>query len=106
MNILDLVWMLPVSESTESLDFHHFDGLVGQTFRIGDYESELKELREGPETPPRFRRQFTLIFRFPPDFPHDSITLPVSHPQIGTHDFFINKIIGWEEEFDLQVVFN
>lgn len=93
-------------EDANDLDLHCFEGLVGELFRIGSFDVELKEVLIGPETPPRFRNQFSLLFRYPDGFPQDTGMMKVSHPRIGTHDMFVNKVVGWEEEFDLEVVFN
>ena len=90
----------------KDLDVEHFEPLVGETFRVGDYDIQLKEIAHGPETPPRFRQQFSLLFRYPEGFPQDSAVVSVSHPSIGTHDMFVNKVLGWEDEFDLEIVFN
>lgn len=91
---------------TKDLDLHCFEGLVGEVFRIGTFDVELKEVSVGPETPPRFRNQFSLLFRYPDGFSEKSAVMEVSHPSLGTHDMFVNKVVGWEEEFDLEIVFN
>ena len=90
----------------KQLDVEHFEPLVGETFRIGDYDTELIKVSRGPETPPRFRTQFSLLFKCPAEFAGEWMIAPVSHPEIGQHDLLVTKIHGWEDEFEIEIVFN
>jgi len=90
----------------KDLDIQHFEPLVGSIFRIGTFEATLKKVTRGPETPRRFRTQFSLIFSCPEDFPQRWIVAPVSHPEIGSHDLLATRIVGWDEEFEVEITFN
>lgn len=90
----------------KELEVDHFEPLVGEAFRIGEFDITLKKVIRGPETPPRFRSQFSLIFNCPEDFPERWIIAPVSHPRIGSHDMMATRIVGWDEAFEVEITFN
>ena len=78
--------------SLAKLAAEHFEPLIGETFTIGGHEATLAEVRRGPSSGPKFRRQFALAFTARREVPIDADTLPVSHPAIGRHDVHVTEI--------------
>jgi hypothetical protein len=74
------------------LTAEHFEPLVGKTFTVGEHRLTLKNVRRGPRTSSRFRRQFALVFNAPRNESIGSKQLPVSHPAIGRHDLLVGQV--------------
>jgi hypothetical protein len=81
-----------------NLTASHFEPLVGQTFTIGNDEATLTDVRRGPASGGRFRRQFALTFSAPRPRLTPSDIVPVAHPAIGRHDLHVAQIGGAELE--------
>ncbi|WP_310620701.1 DUF6916 family protein [Flexibacterium corallicola] len=88
------------------LKVENFEGLEGEMFSLGHFRVELLQVHRGPETPSRFRQQFSLIFNCPDEFESSHADLELSHEKVGSHRLFVSKVLGYEEPMNLEIVFN
>ena len=94
-----------MTQDLAKLSAEHFEQLIGETFKIGEYEFELREVRRRPHMVPRFRQQFSLTFAIPRDLPIRSEVVSVRHPAIGEHLLLVTQIADNIDETALEICF-
>ncbi len=95
-----------MTKSLSDLTKEDFFVLIGEDFDIGSYAMKLIEVREGSETPPRFRTPFSLSFETPENCSIVSEVLPIKHPKLGQHDLLVTQVAGWETQTLIEVCFS
>jgi len=81
-----------VAPDLANLTAGDFEPLVGKAFMVGDHQLTLKNVRRGPESASRFRRQFAVVFNPPRDVSIGSEQMAVSHPAIGRHHLLVGQV--------------
>jgi hypothetical protein len=84
----------------------HFEPLVGDVFKIGEYQVTLREVHRRGRTASRFREQFALVFALPHEVPITSELLPVAHPKMGRHDLLVTQILDGAGGTALEICFS
>lgn len=92
-----------MSKTLANLTIDDFEKLIGEEFAIGSYKTVLQSVKEGSETPERFRTPFSLQFKAPEECEIGSEVLEVSHPAIDTVSLLVTQIMGWDEPTQLEI---
>jgi hypothetical protein len=107
--ISDAVDQKDLAEMTQDLAKfvpEHFEPLIGDVFKIGEYQVTLRDVYRRAKTASRFREQFALIFALPHEVPITSELLPVAHPKMGQHDLLVTQIIDGTGGTALEICFS
>jgi hypothetical protein len=94
-----------MTQDLAKLAAEHFEPLVGETFTIGDYQVTLRDVRR-QKFRSRFREQFSVTFKAPPDLPIRSERMPVSHPAIGRHELLVTQVLDAADGTALEICFS
>lgn len=97
--------LMHMTNDLAKLSAEHFDALIGERFAIGDQTLTLRSVRRGPETPSRFREQFSLTFDIPNGSAIRSEVLPVAHPAIGAHQLLVTQVMDSVHPTSLEICF-
>jgi hypothetical protein len=84
----------------------HFEPLIGDEFKIGDYRVTLQGVHRRGRAASRFREQFALVFALPHEVPITSELLPVAHPKMGRHDLLVTQILDGAGGTALEICFS
>jgi hypothetical protein len=84
----------------------HFEPLIGDVFKIGEYQVTLRDVHRRGRTASRFREQFALVFALPHEVPITSELLPVAHPKMGRHDLLVTQILDGAGGTALEICFS
>lgn len=98
--------LMQMTNDLAKLSAEHFDVLIGERFAIGDQILTLRSVRRGPETPSRFREQFSLTFDIPDGSAIRSEVLPVVHPAIGAHQLLVTQVMDSVHPTSLEICFS
>jgi hypothetical protein len=98
--------LVRMTSDLAKLDADHFESLVGQVFKIGDGQATLRTVRRGPETPGKFRDQFSLMFETPEGLRMGSEVVTVEHPAIGRQDLLVTQVMDGAKGTALQICFS
>jgi hypothetical protein len=84
----------------------HFEPLIGDVFKIGEYQVTLQDVHRRGRAASRFREQFALVFALPHEVPITSELLPVAHPKMGRHDLLVTQILDGAGGTALEICFS
>ncbi len=92
-------------EFLEKIDRDDFAAQINTMFRVDkETQAELIEVSELKDYPRQ--NSFTMLFRFPADFPPVQGNYRFEHPRLGVHEIFVVPVEQASDGILFQAVFN